>query len=57
MGINVNNDIDIHDMEIIIVVLDSLSAYLVLPQTFAFAKLGQTLRNEATSRCFAFPSS
>lgn len=57
MGINVINDIDIHDMEIIIVVLDSLSACLVLPQTFACTKLGQTLRNEATLRCFAFPSS
>lgn len=57
MGIHVNNDLDIHDMEIIIVVPDSLSACLVLPQIFACAKLGQALRNEAASRCFAFPPS
>lgn len=57
MGIHVNNDLDIHDMELIIVVLDSLSACLVFPQIFAWVKLGQTSRKEATSGCFAFPPS
>lgn len=31
MGIHVSNDLEIHDMEIIIVVLHGLSACLVLP--------------------------
>lgn len=57
MGIHVSNDLEIHDMEIIIVVLHGLSACLVLPQIFVCAKVGQALRNEATSRCFAFPPS
>lgn len=57
MGIHVNNDVNIHDREIIIVVLDSLSTCLVLPPIFACVKLGQTLRNKATSRCFAFSPS
>lgn len=56
MGVHVNNDVNIHDTEIIIVVLDILSACLVLPQIFACAKLGQTLRNEATPKVLCFCS-
>lgn len=41
MEIHVNNNVDIHDMEIIIVVLECLSACVVLPQIFACAKLGK----------------
>lgn len=50
-----NNDLWILDVEIIILLLDNtLSACLVLPQISVCGKLGQALRNEAASRCFAF---
>ena len=56
MGICMNSGLRIHDVEIIIFLLDAtLSACLVLPQIALCGQLGQAFRNEAASGCFAFP--
>jgi len=58
VGIYMSNDLRILDVEIIILLLDAaLSACLVLPQISVCIQQGQALRNEALSRCFAFPVS
>lgn len=58
MGIYMSDDLGTLGVEIIILLLDAtLSACLVLPEISVCAQLGQTLRNEAASGCFAFPPS